>query len=825
MKYIKTLLYLLLGLQTLIFAQQMRTDKIPKIGVLYGTVIDSSSRKPIQYASVSVVSMRTNEIVTGGITGENGTFRITEIPLGQYDVVVEFIGYKREIIKSVMLTPRGDGIEQNLGKVELQLTTLQMEAVEVQGERPIYVQTAEKKIFNVEQNTVSSGGTLLDALRQVPGVDVDIDGKVSLRGNTNVNILIDGKPSIITSSDQEMMLEAIPADNIQDIEVITNPSAKYDPEGMAGIINIILKENKFAGLNGNIKAGASTNDAYNTSGQINFRNEKVNLFLNSALRNDIRSGSGGNYRETYTNDSTTTILDQNISGERGGKSYLIKSGLELYPNLNNTIGLTLSYSNGDRIGDRTVETEETIIDSIIHYYRDTDADNDHTSLDVTLTYNRKFNKPKQKLSAFANHSTGIDNRTHSMISTANPEWLGFDADPERTTTDNEKNESNLQMDYIHPFSRDFKLEMGYKGTYRSFNNKFFTYDISQDGMNTETIDSSRSNHFLFDENIHAAYTQFSFQKGIADIQMGLRGETVATVSELVDADSTVENPYTSFFPSATLTFGPQVFQMQLSYSRRIQRPSYRQLNPAIHQLDQNSIRTGNPFLKPEYIDVAEVGLSRFNNGFTTSLTAYYRRITDLISHHKTINDEGVTIVSYENYDELQNYGLEFILSGSLGKGLRIMVNGNLFSDEVDASSAFDNDNYDETSTGFFGRVSTIWNIAPSTELMLTGFYRSPRDIPIGSLKAMSFSSLSVKKKFLDDRLAVSLRLNDLFDTMGFGFTTENDHYYQESYRKFDSQIATITLEYHFGKMEDRSRYGRKRNGQGNDSEIGGFEIE
>ncbi|MBC8175390.1 MAG: TonB-dependent receptor [Candidatus Marinimicrobia bacterium] len=801
----------------------MRTDKIPKIGVLYGTVIDSSSRKPIQYASVSVVSMRTNEIVTGGITNETGTFRITEIPLGQYDVVVEFIGYKREIIKSVMLTPRGDRIEQNLGKIELQLTSLQMEAVEVQGERPIYVQTAEKKIFNVEQNTVSSGGTLLDALRQVPGVDVDIDGKVSLRGNTNVNILIDGKPSIITSSDQEMMLEAIPADNIQDIEVITNPSAKYDPEGMAGIINIILKENKFAGLNGYIKAGASTNDAYNTSGQINFRNEKVNLFLNSALRNDIRSGSGGNYRETYSND-VTTILDQNISGERGGKSYLIKSGLELYPNLNNTIGLTLSYSNGDRIGDRTVETEETIIDSMIHYYRDTDADNDHTSLDMTLTYDRKFNKPKQKLSAFANHSTGTDNRTHSMISTANPEWPEFDADPERTTTDNEKNESNLQMDYIHPFSQDFKLEIGYKGTRRAFDNQFFTFDISQDGLNTETVDSSRSNHFLFDESIHAAYTQFSLQKGIFGLQMGLRGETVTTVSKLIDTGEKYENPYTSFFPGATLTIGPQILQMQLSYSRRIHRPSYRRLNPAIHQLDQYSIRTGNPFLKPEYIDVAEVGLSRFNNGFTTSVTAYYRRITDLISHHKLPPDStGVTTMTYENYDQLQNYGLEFILSGSFGKGFRIMANGNLFSDEVDASSVFDNDDYDETSTGFFGRVSAIWNIAPSTELMLTGFYRSPRDIPIGSLNSMSFSSMSVKKKFMDDRLAVSLRLNDLFDTMGFGFTTESDNYFQESYRKFDSQIASISLEYHFGKMEDRSRFSQKRNK--NNSDMGGFEIE
>jgi outer membrane receptor protein involved in Fe transport len=827
MKIIKTLFLLLMGFQSLIFTQQMNPGKLPKIGVIYGTVIDSSTGMPIQYTSVSVINTQTQEVITGGITNEKGQFHIENIQLGIYNIGVEFIGYKKVVIGPIKLSPRGEGTEQNLGKIELSITSLQMDLVEVQGKRPIYVQTAEKKIFNVEQNTMSSGGSALDALRQVPGVDVDIDGKVSLRGSSNVNILIDGKPSIVTSSDQEMMLEAIPSDNIRDIEVITNPSAKYDPEGMAGIINIVLKENKFSGLNGNIKTGTSTNNAYNNSGQINYRNGKVNLFFNSALRNDVRGATGDNFREMTLYD-VTSILDQDIEGERGGENLLFKGGIEFYPNQKNTIGLTASYSNGDRISNRsalTLETEDATIDSILEYKRIIENDNGHISKDITLTYNRKFENPKQIFSTYVNVSNGTDSRLESSITSADDYILSVigGTDPEKTTTDNERTIADFQMDYVHPFSNVFKIETGYKGSFRSYDNQFFTYDI---GIDTETIDPSRSNHFLYDEDIQAAYAQFSFKKGIMGLQMGLRGESVNTVSELLDTGEKYENPYTSFFPSGSFSIElPMSLQMQTSYSRRINRPSFRKLNPVAHQFDQNSIRKGNPFLDPEYIDIAELNVSGFSHGMSATLGTYFRRTTDKISYNKTIDSSGVTTVTYENFDEEKTFGIEGVFSGSNHKKLRLMFSGNIYMDKVNASNVFDSDDYDQTSIGFMGRFTATYNITPTMEIMMMGFYRSPRDIPFGNLNSMSFTSLSVKQKFIDDRLAVSLRLNDLFNTMGFGYTTEGEYYYQESYRKFDSQIASISLEYNFGKMEDRSRYSRKRNDKRNGSDMGGFEIE
>ena len=293
-----------------------------------------------------------------------------------------------------------------------------------------------------------------------------------------------------------------------------------------------------------------------------------------------------------------------------------------------------------------------------------------------------------------------------------------------------------------------------------------------------------------------------------------------------DTDENVEESYISVYPSAAFSIGPpQIFQIQMSYSRRVNRPSYRMLNPAVFQLDQLNMRMGNPFLKSEYIDVMELNFSKYKRGLSLSLGAYYRRITNKISRYKEVGDDGISVTTYKNYDEQKTYGTELILSGSVGKKLRLMMSGNIYADEVNASDIFED--YNKTSTGFMGRMTTTWNFSPSLELMLMGFYRSPRDIPIGRVESMSFTSISVKKKLLDDRFSVALRINDVFNTMGFQYETYGDNYFQESSRKWDSQMVSINLEYKFGSMEDKSRYNGKqdRSKNENGSGMGDFDIE
>lgn len=820
----KFILSLSILLFSTIFAQQFNPNKMHRNGVLQGTVIDSITNRPIQYASISLISLRTNDIVTGGVTNDYGKFDISQIPAGRYNISIEYIGYVRQIKGPLKFNPRENSMHHNLENIKLVQSALAFQDVEVQGERPLFIQTINKKIFNVEQNTLSSGGSALDVLRQVPGVDVDIDGNISLRGSSNVNVLIDGKPSTMTSGDSEALLENIPADNIRDIEVITNPSAKYDPEGMAGIINIILKENRFAGLNGNIKSGGTSIGSFNGSGQINFRNDKLNIFTNIGLRHDVRSVLGANYRETELTEYSF-IIDQDIVGERGGNNILLKTGVDYFINKNNSIGLTVSYSDGDRIHDRVVYTDETV-DSLVQYYRSTDSDNDRKNTDFAITYDRKFADPKQKLSVDIRHSAGEANRAETLLTTAQVGYEDLvDPAPGKTNTKNLTGTTNAQIDYIHPISADTKLEVGYKGTLRLIDNDFFTYDFDTT-IDDYIIDAARSNHFIFDENIQAGYVQYSIQKEKIGIQAGIRTEIVNTVSELKDTDETVVESYNSFYPSAAISFGPpQIFQIQMSYSHRVNRPSYRRLNPAVFQLDHLNMRMGNPFLKPEYIDVMELNFSRFKRGLSLSVGAYYRRITDKINRYKEVGDDGVSVTTYKNYDEQKTYGTELILSGSIGKKLRLMMNGNIYTDEVNASNVFED--YNKTSTGFMGRITATWNFSPSLELMLMGFYRSPRDIPIGRIESMSFSSISVKKKLLDDRFSVALRLSDVFNTMGFQYATYGDNYFQESTRKWDSQMVSINLEYKFGNMEDKSRYNGKqdRSKNENGSGMGDFDIE
>ena len=246
--------------------RQMDPEKVPKIGVVYGTVVDSTSGTPIPYASVAIINNRSNTIMTGGISNEDGEFHIKEIPLGRHKIVIEYIGYKKQELGPYNFMPFGDNkTEYNLETIALSQTTLQMAGVNVEGERPLFVQTAEKRVFNVEKNSLTTGGNAIDALRQVPGVEVDPDDNISLRGSSKVNLMIDGKPSSIAGGDIKSLLQSVPAANIADIEVMTNPGAKYDPEGMAGIINIVLKENKFAGLNGNINTGGDSQGGSNLS--------------------------------------------------------------------------------------------------------------------------------------------------------------------------------------------------------------------------------------------------------------------------------------------------------------------------------------------------------------------------------------------------------------------------------------------------------------------------------------------------------------------------------------------------------------------------------
>ena len=803
---------------------QMDPAKAPKIGEVYGTVVDSVSGVPIPYASISIVNSRSNTILTGGITDDEGAFHVKEIALGRHKIVVQYIGYEKKELGPYNFLPFGKNqTEYNLDKISMSQTTLQMEGVEVEGERPLFVQTAEKRVFNVEKNSLSTGGSAIDALRQVPGVEVDPDDNISLRGNTKVNLMIDGKPSSIAGGDIKSLLQSVPASNIADIEVMTNPGAKYDPEGMAGIINIVLKENRFAGLNGNVNSGGDTQGGTNFSGQVNFRNTKFNSFINLGLNDRVWNSDGTSYRKMEFQEFEN-ILNQSYDSKSNGPNLFVKTGGEYFIDPTQSLGLSFTVSDGKKYRDNDNYTYDKGPGES-RYIRVSDSDGDRGGYDFNLNYDKKFKDPKHKLTSYLRLSDGVNQGADEY---KNTEWETFeeffeDADEARNGQDGANTGFDFQVDYVRPFESGSKLELGFSSKNNDRNDKQ-TAEVFDYSLNQFVNDNEFSNDFNFNETVNAAYLQYGGSYWFIGYNAGLRYEMVNMASDLKSNPEVFKKDYNSFYPSLSFTLGaPQFIQLQASYSRRVRRPKGRQLNPFISRQDERNYRSGNPFLDPEYTDSYEINFSRFSRGLSLSFGTYYRNTTDEITRHKEVNQDGTSLATYENIGSKQTKGFEYNIVGSLGKKMRLIFGGNTYWDDVNTDLY--GDVYDKTSRTNNFRVTSTYNVLPQTELSFFMFHQPKKSIPIGTFNAMTWSSVSVKQKLMDERLNLTLNVSDPFAMSGFGFSLQNDSWVQESIRNFSSRTVRLTLEYRFGKMEDKSRFSRQRRQGGMDRDNANYEID
>ena len=831
-----TLLTILFTISSISFAQrgnwqgggkgrQMDPSKAPKIGQVYGTVVDSVTSEPIPYASISIINSRSNTILTGGISDARGIFHIKEIALGRHKVIVEYIGYEKKELGPYTFLPFGKNnqTEYNLEKIPLNQTSLQMAGVEVEGERPLFVQTAEKRIFNVERNSLSTGGSAIDALRQVPGVEVDPDDNISLRGNTKVNLMIDGKPSSIAGGDIKSLLQSVPASNIADIEVMTNPGAKYDPEGMAGIINIVLKENRFAGLNGSFNSGGDTQGGTNFSGQVNFRNTKFNSFVNLGLNNKVWNSDGTSYRKMEFNQFNN-ILNQSYDSKSNGPNLFVKTGGEYFIDPTQSLGLSFTLSDGKRYRDNDNYTMDKGPGES-RYIRISDSDSDRGGYDFNLNYDKKFKNPKHKLTSYLRLSNGNNLGENEY---KNTEWKNYEeffenAAEARNSADGSNKGFDFQVDYVQPFESGSKLELGFSSKKNDRDDKQ-TAEIYDYSINQYVNDSEFSNDFNFNETVNAAYLQYGGSYWFIGYNAGLRYEMVSMLSDLKSNPEVFKKDYNSFYPSLSFTLGaPQFFQMQASYSKRVRRPRSRQLNPFISRQDERNYRSGNPFLNPEYTDSYEINFSRFSRGLSLSFGTYYRNTTDQITRHKEVNQNGTSLASYRNIGSKKTKGFEYNIVGSLGKKIRIIFGGNTYWDDINTDIY--GDVYDKTSKTNTFRISPTYNVLPTTEISFFMFHQPKKEIPIGTFNAMTWSSMSVKQKLMEERLNLTLNISDPFAMSGFGFSLQNESWVQESIRNFSSRTVRLTLEYRFGKMEDKSRFSRQRRQGGMDRDNENYEID
>lgn len=786
--------------------QQMRERmQQMRIGEVRGTVVDDDTGEPLASATVALWSVRDSSLVTGVVADVNGAFVIDQLFPGRYYAKVSFLGFLPETIDGIAL-PR-DAPKRDLGTIRLQPDAQQLEGIEVTSQRETVEFGLDRTVYNTRDQVVTAGGSASEVLQNIPSVEVDIDGKLSLRGNQNVAVQINGKPAPVRGDFLATFLQQLPGDAIERIEVIPNPSAKYDPDGMAGIINIVLKQDADLGLSGGVTVGAATGDKYNASGNVNFQRGKFSLYTSYGFRYDDRTSLGENLREDFFRNPTT-ILDQDNDGIRNRVSHLLSANTDYRLSDKGTLSASALVTLRQGSDEEAVAYlfQNAADGSQLNVYnRGTDGDEDGFNMDYSLGYKHIVTPREHEFSADLryNHSAEDDfelfNQQYTLLD-GNPSDLLI---RQQTTLDALTDEGELQVDYVRPLGR-FALEAGGKSTLRRLDNTFYSESFDAD-LGVFQPDVNLNNAFIYDEQVHAVYGILSTDLGAFSVQGGLRAEQAFTDFSLETTNEAFDNNYFSLFPSAFVSYKlTEGSQLKASYSKRINRPRTRQLNPFTSFDDPLNLRVGNPALNPEYTHAFEVGYQWFNRIGSLSLTPFFRRTVDTIERFKSLDPgTGVSTLTFRNFDTRDSYGAEVVGSLRLGQKINSFASFSAYRVVTDASNVGDDLSNNAFSWSVRGNVS--WQVRRGLDVQAFAFYRAPFEIAQGRISSFFITNFAVRQQLMGDKASLSLRLSDPFDQMRFRFEIADQFYAQESFRKRESRVLYLTFTYNFGSNNDRNR--------------------
>ena len=833
--YLKTnFIGLIVGLQLLHgHKDHAKKPAMPAIGIVQGTIVDSVTSKPIEYASVSLVELEHNELVTGGLSNKDGRLNITEIPLGKYAAVIEFIGYNKKEISPIILYPgEGGGIRHDFGTVQLSVSAVNMSEIEVIGDESTFIQTIDKKIFNVGRDLSSSGGTGSDVLRKIPSVDVDIDGVVSIAGDANVTILVDGKRSGRTGSGRRGEIENIAASMIEKVEVITNPSAKYDPDGVGGIINIVMKRGALDGFNGNISAMQGDFKQQSLNGNVNYRVEKFNLFTSMDFRTGERVGDGlrqFQYDYSYKTDS----LFQNTSRTSTPNNIGLRIGGDYYPSTATTIGYTLDISEHRESEKSEIEyVINTINPDMVGEMSMEESDNGY-HIDHVISYENKFDSKEQLLKGYVSLAHEIDD----VFETGEMEnQYGLDRISNGSKALEDNTNITVALDYENEYKNKLGVEAGTKFTIRNF------------GKELNYLDDEYDNDY--EEDIYAAYlvTKYNLTDRIG-FKLGARFEQVETeaylygptehdstniITKLFDdaiSQSPFDNPYTKIYPSGFLLYKLTDRQnMQFGYSKKVNRPNRRTLSPFPNNTqDISRLRNGNPFLRPEYSDVIELSFSSNSRKLNLNLSTSYKNTSDVIMwwdrDYVTFDTTTYEILTAGNAENSKSTNFSGNIMYRPMPLASVMIWGYGWNSTISDKGEADF-NGNSRGMGFGGRLTL--NIPTIARIELSGNGRGKMKITTGTIPSNYRINLGIQKSFLQNRLSATFKVNDLFDTGKFIIDTSNEvtnavtqeTYVQYMYaeRQRQKRNASIVLNYNFGKQQkkkwNRSNFSGRSGGMG-----------
>ena len=787
-------------------AAQNRPDRSVRAGgSIQGTVLEAATDTPIEAATVALWSAADSSLVTGAITQPDGAFAIQGVRPGRYYVRISFVGYRTQTHSDIAITRQNR--QADLGRIMLEQDTEMMDEVEVTSERSYVEVGIDRTTYNVENQPLTAGGSGLDVLANIPSIEVDIDDNISLRGSENVAIYLNGRPAPMTGEALAGFLRGLSSEAIKRVEVIPNPSARYEPEGMSGIVNIVLAKKSTQTLGGGVSVNADTNERYGASGNVHFGTGPWNFFVNYGVRSGQRERSGTQFRENRYLDPTT-FLDQIQDGERGGFSQNLNATIDYSLSKKNVLSFTglLSQRAGDSDMLTTYSELDAARDLMRRYTRANDGSRSDFNMDYRLSFKRTIQPRKHELSAeisFEQEDESDDSRYLENLLMDDGSLSDTVLDEQTVDQSELGREAEAQIDYTRPLGDNMRMEAGYKGSIEWLDNSFYSESLDL-GAGAFTPDTDLNNAFNYEEQVHAAYGIFGGEAGAFGAQLGLRFEQALTTFDLTTTGEAFDNSYTSFYPSAHVTFAPTEGQtVKLSYSKRVRRPNTWQLNPFGDYDDPTSRRVGNPFLTPEYTHAFEVGYTRIANAYTVSLSPYYRQTVDAISWSQRLTNDGVTLTTFENFATQSSYGTELIGTLNLGQWLRMRGSFNTYKRVTDGSNV--DTELSTSALGYSTRLSGTASLPSGVKLQLSQFYRSPMDVPGGHIDAFTKTDLALQRDLLDGKASLSVRASDIFNTMGFNMWRESSQYYMTSQRDFNAQALQISLRYNFGQQDQQRR--------------------
>lgn len=833
-------------------------------GKIYGRVIDKQSNANIEYASVTLLKPSDSSLVNGAATSSNGSFSIDKIPYGKYLVRVSFMGYNTYYHPSlVQISASSPSV--NLGKILLSQGSTMLKAAEVSAERTMMEYQLDKRVVNVEKNIVASGGTATDILENVPSVAIDNDGNVTLRGSSNVKVLINGRPYELMGNDLETLLEQIPASTVENVEVITNPSAKYDPEGMSGIINLKLKEKTTGalGLNGvaNLNMGAplaflgkNYPSQYmpsfipTTMGSVNldYATEKYHLFFSAdgGLRSRAMNGHSNieRIREgvTKSHDSIDTYsANSNYMGS-------VKIGGEYFINDKNSILLSYQLRGGSRVR-RSFMTSSDLLnapDDLLNFANYNQSDTNHNkNLNhvVNFNYTKKFDQKDRLLTLDVayNHrqvrGDGWQQQLYSMDAVNLQNYY-----LRLSETKNHHDNINIQLNYTHPLGDRWKFETGYEGrmVFADQNSRYDKAEYNASGLLDTNYDATSSTHYSHQQQVHAVYATFGGR--LAEkltAQAGLRGEY--SMVDGVDLNHPTQSPvhkaYPQVYPTVHLSYDINKKQSaQLSYSRRVRRPHMWDLNPYLDVREGQEMGFGNPNLAPEFTNALELSYNVSFEKVNIFSSAYYRQTDSMMTRYGFVWNEvsaaefspwmpynpeydGYWASTSQNLNKGRNYGLELIVDWQVTKWWKLNASVNLYESMIQGTELLGSG--DTSAFRASGKISSYMSLPKDWTVQISGQYRAPFFDLQTQMYASYWADLAVKKDLFQKRATLNIRVSDFLCTGGYGHYTHTDQLIRETHAKRVSPVVTVGFSY---KINNGLRTNNKK--MGSDDEDGGDEM-